>query len=448
VHLRSSSLSTSTFESSGEIPGSSIFPSFTLTGQYNATQEEANPISFIVECPAPYEYRKFEGHLSDDLSMLSGTWDISGGISGCFVLSRHSPELLLRRPSPLVAPPEKIRALWKFALSVIEDRVNKQTWSWTYFSKRRNMRKRYLDLQFRTYYGRPLDAEEELELKQRRQSLLPADARFYNSICEQRLRTESHHGVTCDSCGGVIAGARIVCLECDTHGKAFSTIDLCEDRRCVAAHIGLDHRSDLPSPHLPSHNVFKSRTVIHLRDFGKVELQAWAALQRAKSALEDLEERRRDPVLLKSGREVSQVEPVCMLCKTHLDWPSWYCMDCEGDVFICDICDLNGRGSPHGKYDISNTGRKPPNIGGKSAQKLHPPQREHKRSHRLVRCPAKVVESAMTIEHKLDHIDGRMSEMEARLSKVDGRLVQVDERLMRLEKLMERLSLTLATGRS
>lgn len=259
--------------------------------------------------------------------------------------------------------------------------------------------------------------------------------------------------VTCDSCGGIISGARVVCLDCDTHEKSFSTIDLCEDQRCMAAQVGLDRRSDLPTPHLPSHNVLKTRTMIHLRDFGKVERQALAALQRATASFAEVEEQKHELITHRLAgdrgqtRNINSGEQVCTACKGALIRPCWYCIECESksdsvshyfymkrqltshedNVFICNTCDTQG---------ISSTG-------------------PHNSSHILVRCPEQATDKEESLEHRLDfwesklivmdsrideqgsEMNSRLVQLEMRLSKVDNRLAQVDERLVHMERLLE-----------
>ncbi|CCM04676.1 uncharacterized protein FIBRA_06862 [Fibroporia radiculosa] len=296
LHVQSEERS---YMASGSIPGSSMFPNFTLTGECEKGADGDLSFAFVMKCSAPFESKCFRGHLSENGMTLSGDWEGQDDVSGLFVFSRLPAQTLSHRPSPMELKLNKSRALWKYAISATLDGVAHRRYSWSVFFRRRDIRIRYLDLLFRTYYGRPLDQDEQQELANCRQSLSPADARFYFSLCRLKLRTVCVHGVTCDSCGGVISGGRIVCIDCDLHSKAFSTIDLCEDPRCATAQINQNRRNDLPSPHLPSHNVFKTRRMLYLRNFGKVEVQVQDALRRAQADLEDAEERRCE--LLHSG---------------------------------------------------------------------------------------------------------------------------------------------------
>ncbi|EED80010.1 predicted protein [Postia placenta Mad-698-R] len=391
------------FAASGVIPGSSMFANFKLEGAYELQEGGRPGYSFVMECSAPFESKRFNGCVSDDGMTFSGTWGSSWKVVGRFVFSRLPPEIMRYRPSPIDLQRNRTKALWRFVLTATMGEVVRKKWSWDFFRQRRDFRRRYLDLLFRTSSGRPLDADEEQELLDIKRVLTPSDARFYQSLCDMRHQTACHHGVTCDSCGGIISGARVVCLDCDTHEKSFSTIDLCEDQRCMAAQVGLDRRSDLPTPHLPSHNVLKTRTMIHLRDFGKVERQALAALQRATASSAEVEEQKHELITHRLAgdrgqtRNINSGEQVCTACKGALIRPCWYCIECEKQAT----------------------------------------DKEESLEHRLDFWESKLIVMDSRIDEQGSEMNSRLVQLEMRLSKVDNRLAQVDERLVHMERLLE-----------
>ena len=73
----------------------------------------------------------------------------------------------------------------------------------------------------------------------------------------------SNSDCSCNGCGGKIGGERVVCLECLSAEPEAKTVDFCEKPACWAVSpegAKGSHR------HLPTHSVFKVRTVLHLRD--------------------------------------------------------------------------------------------------------------------------------------------------------------------------------------
>jgi hypothetical protein len=71
--------------------------------------------------------------------------------------------------------------------------------------------------------------------------------------------------------------SRIVCLADSCQGQdRHNSVDLCDDPLCLNAKVS---RSDLPTPHLPTHDVLKTRRVLQLREFGNVYRAAVSALQ-------------------------------------------------------------------------------------------------------------------------------------------------------------------------
>lgn len=85
----------------------------------------------------------------------------------------------------------------------------------------------------------------------------------------------------CDGCAGRIGGARLVCLDCTPQSQeTLDTIDLCDHPSCVSCTVPITRREDLDAPHLPTHHLMKLYTVLHMRQYGRVERAAREALKR------------------------------------------------------------------------------------------------------------------------------------------------------------------------
>ncbi|GBE88944.1 hypothetical protein SCP_1403520 [Sparassis crispa] len=353
----------------------------------------------------------FRGHLDEEGTMLQGVWgyDSTDGSNDDFVMSRLAPEVLIYRPSPRQFAENRIEALWKFALSEVEARVRRQICSWSHFRQRRDIRKRYIQLLTRKWdFGRPLGGDEEDELTRCRKNLTPADARFYLTLYHCQLRTTpAHFGAACDNCGGVIGGTRTICIDCRTD-RADRTVDICQDERCLSAEV---KRSDLASPHLPSHAVYKVRRTVHDREFGPLDKEARVALQNARATFKhavEVEKEQTEGAAKDDDRTAKLVNDTlkCIVCEKRVVRPCWLCMTCR-DVYICLNCDPTD--------GIT--------IGG------------HDKRHPLVRCPEEVAaEEPSTIERRIEAL-------ESKLDAVDGKIAEVDERLLRIQQLLQMMTM-------
>jgi hypothetical protein len=171
---------------------------------------------------------------------------------------------------------------------------------------------------------------------------------------------------------------------------------------------------DLERPHVPaSHDLFKVRRVVHVRQFGKTYRDAKEALRKARSFFEEPDD----------GSEEGPASPppelFCAECKKPVTQPCWFCVQCDGtrarllpgfktDVpldpsFICDTCDAKDKVA-FGIHDMS--------------------------THDLVRVQQLVDDVELTMEERLAELEQRFIKHEAAM---DGRLRRVEDRLGRLE---------------
>jgi hypothetical protein len=155
-------------------------------------------------------------------------------------------------------------------------------------------------------------------------------------------------------------------------------VDLCDDPRCLNAEVS---RQDLPTPHLPTHDILKTRRVLQHREFGNVYRAAMASLQVSREVMKNgvhpadapdqwnapcPTDARMDAEKNKKGRQDGQAEttssdkaqgivfspvhepaeqaaeatkqspesgkqrPRCIACNKIVSSPCWYCAMCPG----------------------------------------------------------------------------------------------------------------------
>ena len=67
-------------------------------------------------------------------------------------------------------------------------------------------------------------------------------------------------------------------------------MNLCDDPHCRDSNVDAEKSPDLPAPHVTVHAVFKTRMMIHLCEFGKMDSAARSALKKARMAFNDAAE--------------------------------------------------------------------------------------------------------------------------------------------------------------
>ncbi|RPD59323.1 hypothetical protein L226DRAFT_548402 [Lentinus tigrinus ALCF2SS1-7] len=376
---------------------------WTLVGEAKSSPDKGDLYSFTVTFAARLWPRSFEGALTDDGRIFSGTWSSkSNSESGSFLLKRLPCDVMRFWPN-LSDRQSKSKALWTFAIRAVIDRVRRNLWSRTWIEERQRARQRYLRI-IRDGDADLETNESEIEAIQRCYlSMTPVEARYYHTLHDyQQQLAPKHYGVTCSHCHATIAGARYICLDCHV---SRSTLDLCERPECLTAVIGPDRRVDLPSPHLPSHRLLKLRRVIHRhREFGGVYRAAHDALIRAEEALSDVhavQSWETDAELehhnVSEGRRLTcigchagtawnvTVCPLLSACTSPLELLKWL----ADDVFVCASCEAK-------------------NIVIKGA---------HKMAHGLVLCQQQREEAHAETGHP-GRLDVRMTSLEAKIDAI------------------------------
>ncbi|KAF9807161.1 hypothetical protein IEO21_08361 [Rhodonia placenta] len=416
VFIHTSNAESTQYEALVYIPDSKV--EFKLAGDIVPEADGKVTYQFRIIIPFHGISVKYDGTLNEDGNMLSGKYSL--GVLRAFFLSRMPVEVLICRPSPMELQSDRIRALWRFALTAVQEQVARRRLTWKFLAKRRDLRHRYMDLALRTQLGRPLNEAETEEWRNCMGALTPLDALICHHVMELRKRTICiHRGVYCDSCDAhdqEITGGRIVCLTCDKDGG--ESIDLCED--CIGTEVDCAKRPDLAAPHLPTHDLYKLRSLIHQREFRSIVLMARNALERARTAFKDVQ----DVAHERTGEggtgkaedrltKIVQEDLTCIKCKERVTQPCWYCIVCEDAVFVCMKCDAEG-GVSEGK---------------------------HAKAHGLVRCQEEIIEKTeVSAEEKL------ASMVTNKFAQVDGRFEEVETRLSRIEQLLQAIALKMGAG--
>ncbi|KAI0770883.1 hypothetical protein BD413DRAFT_613421 [Trametes elegans] len=413
-HLHASASSPIEFVTSGAVP---IGTRYRLKGVVTPDGANGALYTFTIEYAARFWPVSFKGRLGDDGRELSGTWSCKhDGKEGKFFLRQLPPDAMRFWPLPADGLPNKTQVLWQFAICAVRDQVHRKMLSLRLLRARQAVRQRYLAVIRATESERGVELPDTEALALCYRRMTPSEARYFYMMYESRRRiSPKHFGISCANCRSDIFGSRVMCLDCGIR----TTVDLCERHDCREATIGPDRRDDLISPHLPSHRVLKVRRVVHRhREFGATYRAAQAALIRAEEALNDADEfassqtphghSRRPSAVVTKTEELVNRELSCAGCRAVVSRPCWYCVECDGECFICTACES-------ARTTFS---------GG------------HKPNHSLVRCALPRDDSAKAGEFQWSH--SRIDDLEdtlvamqrdstARFDALDGRLAALED---------------------
>jgi len=157
---------------------------FDLTGTTGALEGGKMQVYLTIDYVTTWGGLAMEGYFDSEENSLKGTLTFSDDTPGEFVFKRH-PDFIRLYPAPSTID---ARTRWKFATTVILDRIRRQSWSPSYILKRIEGGKRYMDLSLRfEYYGKKLEGDELDEYHGLVSSLYDTDARFYASLINIKL---------------------------------------------------------------------------------------------------------------------------------------------------------------------------------------------------------------------------------------------------------------------
>ena len=161
---------------------------FKVNGSWSKGENDIIQIEFKM---SPFETAHvdpfcFNGRFDPERDALTGVWGMTeletSNSVGPMEFRRILPRYLTAYPTIKDLRDDKPRALWKFAIAAVRSDIRRESWSWSYFSQRRDDRKTMLSLAIRYYdFGKPLSDEEFDQMVTTAKRLTPADACFYES---------------------------------------------------------------------------------------------------------------------------------------------------------------------------------------------------------------------------------------------------------------------------
>jgi hypothetical protein len=127
----------------------------------------------------------FDGRFDPERESLTGVWGWSAEPESSMAMvefRRIQPRYLTVYPSIKELRDNKPRALWRYAISAVRNDIQREHWTWSYFSQRRDDRKTAVSLSVRSrWFGPPLSDVESETLIAIIRRLTPDDACFYGS---------------------------------------------------------------------------------------------------------------------------------------------------------------------------------------------------------------------------------------------------------------------------
>ncbi|KAI9464116.1 hypothetical protein BJY52DRAFT_1166045 [Lactarius psammicola] len=395
---------------------------YTVAGSWSKGENDIMEIKFKMAYQSVSWFVFFNGRFDAERDALTGVWGFSADAensNGLMEFRRIPPRYLTVYPSIKELSDNKSRALWRFAIAAVRNDVRRERWSWSYFAQRRKDREAVISLGIRySYFGNPLNSEEDQLFSAAKLRLTADDACFYTSKIDRTLaNTRVHVNAFCDWCGGAIGGARLFCLDCDNKDtEAFEALDLCCAPECMTARI--TRRQDLKIPHEPSHKLVKVRTVVLYRQHGRVHTAALAAFRQAQTLFNDVGDTSQDPSGENSqGKTQPRYSdpPSCGKCMGRLSFPCWYCTKCEDNLFLCDACD--GEGVPE----------------------LMRSSGKHTEDHHLIRCqaPEKDDDTLSSTERRLISLEDRLGNLTHLTQDLTSRMGNMEQLLHRLAAVSE-----------
>lgn len=155
----------------------------------NGTIEYSFTRTYVARSKKTY----WTGTLEDDRETLTGKWGYAEDDQPWgFVFKRVPPEVFVDRPHPKEFSENRVKTLWKYALTAIHNQVRRSLFSWSYLKERRDMRKEYLELLLKEANDRLTDEDME-RFSRLGQRLAFDDVGFFYIIYDYKLRTIATH---------------------------------------------------------------------------------------------------------------------------------------------------------------------------------------------------------------------------------------------------------------
>ncbi|KAJ3537236.1 hypothetical protein NM688_g6718 [Phlebia brevispora] len=427
--------------------------SFELLGRCRPSRSQPGQINvaFVIRYAREYSTQHFSGFLDTDGSLVGteGWEEDPQSHTSRFIFKRVPARVISHRPPPSEFHNNRAKALWKYATRAVLNEVRRWLWSWKYFEERREVRLRYIELSTRfSAYGHKPNEQEELEWTDHRRRVLAVDASFYRILRDERLKIIPAHDRYCAGCHGKIGGARVVCLDCLSAESEAKTVDFCENPKCWTASSAEESKAN--HQHLPTHDIFKVRTVLHLRDVPRVNEMAEKALNVSREYFNGrLQEMTSMNMMLHTtGIQGNLTLNVVSATPqfTNLAGSVWIVsQQAQEQVFICDDCEAKTLlqcvhchgtykqptwyyGTHHADNFMCNTCN-----WKREKQPALSPNKQHSYLHALVRCTPQVESE---VEKVGPTTDERIGLLERSMGALDARMGRLEEALMRMEQLL------------
>ncbi|KAJ7719201.1 hypothetical protein B0H16DRAFT_1432905 [Mycena metata] len=318
---------------------------------------------------------------SGRMTVMSGNWgpwvdNPSKFVAyGAFQMDRTPVIVARHRPSNAEFETNPVWARWKLVLNVVEEQVQRKLSSWSYYRKRRDDRRKFIDATLHIadpmMYGRSwanddystfrgyLNTFNELRLR-----LRPEDVQFYDWLAQVQLEQECFHPQVnkfCDSCEEQIVGARYRCLDCIRRNDGVNFCETCKDKSIFIADENLDHK---PTTHVLLKTlrvVYPWREAVIVRWGGEERKNATEIFSRAKKYLDSESDKNKAGEEARAANEEpgdkdeEVVIPTCVYCEERVSRPCWFCVECSYDFFICNICEGKQVEMAKGKSNSTST---------------------------------------------------------------------------------------------
>ena len=139
---------------------------FNIQGRYSVSEDSTIEYSFKRSWSARFRDQFFVGNLSPGGDELSGKWGYAeDDLKYSFIYRRTSPKILIWRPSPAQFKENRIRALWKYALSVALDEVRGKLGSWSYIKEKLSRRTEYVRIVQRQDSGVATESDSNRQIE-------------------------------------------------------------------------------------------------------------------------------------------------------------------------------------------------------------------------------------------------------------------------------------------
>ncbi|KAF9009703.1 hypothetical protein BDQ17DRAFT_1348671 [Cyathus striatus] len=173
-------------------------------------------------------------------------------------------------------------------------------------------------------------AEEKQELKEIENTFYYSIARFVH------YRITYHLGVTCDLCGRKIQQSRLICIVC--RANVNNSLDFCIECHSTATVPVYD-------AHTSSHSLLRGDRFLHdcnrtwALPVARRTSERLKAAFKSQAEMEKSQENHNDSAVTREKEETAASLFKCFYCENVISLPCWVCLECPGDVLVCDDCD-------------------------------------------------------------------------------------------------------------